>query len=98
MFGLMRLEQFHNDTIALRHQCKNHKHDIPQGIMDNIDVIMEPIYVHIQQMKKKDNFDLPLAQRWAYGCSDGKSNVRNGFESLRFNLLELIELYSRCSM
>ena len=49
-------------------------------------------------MKKKENFNLPLAQRWSFGCSDGKSSVKNGYESLRFNLLELIELYSRCSL
>ena len=64
-----------------------------KGIVDTIDNFMLPLYMHIQQT----NSNIPIAKQWHMDCWENSAYGLNGFESYRFTLLQLLEIYGRVS-
>lgn len=81
MRGLMSLDKFKSDSFSIRQIHRNHKDRIPKAIEEMINNYLEPLYFYIRE--KDSNWHL----------FKGERNV----DSLKFNMLELFEIYSKAS-
>lgn len=87
----MKFEEFQNECAQIKHHHKNHKERIPRAIQELVEKILQHLYNHIESR------DRDLYQKWKFGSDFNGKKTRNSFDSLRFNLQELFEIYSRVS-
>ena len=91
--GLMRFEAFQAEACQMKQQLKHNKERIPQALAELIERCLEPIYSHLSTSA------CLLAPEWlnsASGEQPSKANTSR-FDSVRLNLQELVEIYSKVS-
>ena len=91
--GLMNFESFQNDVYHMKQHLKHHKEKMPRGLAELIDRSLEPLYAHIESREGAQSLrwvaSLPSEQK--------QSTASSRYDTIRFNLQELVEIYSKIS-
>jgi len=91
--GLMRFEAFQAEVNQMKQQLKHHRERIPQALTELIERCLEPLYTHLSASGRL------LAPEWLCSASGEQTSLAgtSRYDSVRLNLQELVEIYSKVS-